>query len=543
MRRAAYLFVILVILAVIAAGCTGSQSVQKTGTEPGSNTVSTPVANTIQPTAAAVSAKPTTLVLAAQWEPKTVDPHEYGYTGQRIGYTESLTGVDDQLNVIPSLSTSWKSSPDLKTWTFTLRDGVLFHDGTPFTADAMKKSLQRSLVKSKAFAAVPIIEIEAPDDKTLVVYLSKPFPALPAYLSKGEASALSASSWDVNGTLVKPVGTGPFIFDSWKPKEQITVVKNTRYWGQQATVDKVVYRIVPEAPTRGMLLKSGEAQISIILPPDIATGYMNNPDYTVQQQEIPRVRMLQFNNGRAPFNDKRVRQAVSYAIDRKAIITSVLEGIGSPGAGLFPTNSYWANKDIQPYPYDVEKARQLLAAAGWADANGDGILDKGGKPFTVTLVTYSERAELPPTAEVIQQQLKKVGIDMKIVVVTSSAMETLTKKGDYDMAIVGRGLLFTPDPDEIMMSDYYSPQAATTAYGVNKWSNTKVDQLIQDARSIQDPASRKEMYDEVQEIVVEDCPVLYLNYYVNLDVSTNKIQGYHSHPNEYAYHLEQVKFV
>jgi peptide/nickel transport system substrate-binding protein len=122
-------------------------------------------------------------------------------------------------------------------------------------------------------------------------------------------------------------------------------------------------------------------------------------------------------------------------------------------------------------------------------------------------------------------------------------MEDLAKKGDFDMALVGRGVLFTPDPDEIMMTDYHSSGTSTTAYGANRWSNTRVDELIEKARTIDDPASRKVMYDEVQSIVVDECPVLYLNYYVNLDVMTNKIQGYRSHPNEYSYHLEQVKFV
>lgn len=519
MKKYFCILALILIIAVLMSGCTGTQS----GTQQ--------------------DTKPTTLTLAAQWEPKTIDPHEYGYTGHRIGYTESLTGVDYEGKVIPSLATDWSVSPDGKTWTFNLRKGVVFHDGTPFTAEAMKKSLERSLIKSKSFAAVPIVGIDAADSQTLIVRMNNSFLLLPAYFSKGETAALSSSSWNANGTIIKPVGTGPFIFDSWKPKEVVVAVKNTKYWGTAAHVDKVVYRILPEAMTRSMLLKSGEAQLSVILPPEIATGYMNQPGFTVHQQSIPRVRMITFNNIKAPFNDVRVRQAVNYAIDRNAIITSVLEGIGTTGTGLFPPDTYWANKSITTWPYNPEKARQLLEEAGWKDTNGDGIVEKDGKPFKVKLLTYSERAELPPIAEVMQQQLKNAGMDIEITVGTSSATEGIFKTGEYDMYLVGRGLLFTPDPDEIMMTDYHSSGTSKNVYGAFRWNNSRVDSLIEQARTTQDLSARKAMYDEVQAIVVEEAPVAYLNYYVNLDVSTDKIEGYRSHTNEYSYHLENVKFV
>jgi peptide/nickel transport system substrate-binding protein len=292
-----------------------------------------------------------------------------------------------------------------------------------------------------------------------------------------------------------------------------------------------------------MLMKSGEIQVAMIMPPEIAVGYMNQSAYTVEQQSIPRVRMITFNNKQAPFNDVRVRKAVSYAIDRNAIITSVLEGIGTPGAGVFPQGSYWANASIKSYPFDLEKARQLLAEAGWKDTNGDGIVEKDGKPFKVKFITYPTRAELPPTAEVIQQQLKKAGMDAEVVVMENSACDDLVKKGQFDMYLVGRGVLFTPDPDEIMMTDYHSSGTATNAYGAVYWKNSRVDTLIENARTTDDVAARKAMYDEVQAIVYDESPVLYLNYYVNLDISNDKIAGYDSHPNEYSYHLENVKFV
>lgn len=482
-----------------------------------------------------------TLSISGQWSPQTIDPHLSGFMHQRLGYVETLVGVDYEGKIIPNLAKSWEVSSDGKKWTFELKDGIQFHDGTPFTAKIMKESLERSFIQSASvFGKIPVTSIEAPDNLTLVISLNSTFPALPAYLSKGESAALAPGSYDANGNVTKPIGTGPFIFESWKPEEEIVFVKNPDYWGHVASVDKIIYRIMPEALTRKMLLDSKDIQIAMILSPDIAEGYTEKADYTVLEQPIARVRMMTFNTEKEPFNDKKVRQAINYAIDRETIVNSVLSGYGTTAEGLFPPQFYWANKDIAPYNYDTEKAKSLLNEAGWVDSNGDGIRDKNGKPLKITLVTYPERAELPPIAEVIQQQLNKVGIETELKVLNYDAAESLRYKGDFNIFLVGRGLLFVPDPDEIMMTDYHSNGTSIDGLGAYRWHNDTVDQLIEQARTTSDEAVRKELYDEVQAIVVEEAPVAYLNYYVNIDVTTSNIKGYRLHPTEYSLDLQNV---
>ena len=227
-----------------------------------------------------------------------------------------------------------------------------------------------------------------------------------------------------------------------------------------------------------MLLDSKDIQIAMILSPEIAEKYTEDSNYNVLQQSVARVRMIAFNAEKEPFNDKRVRQAVNYAIDREAIVNYVLHGYGSNAAGLFPPEFYWANKDIAPYTYDIEKAKTLLNEAGWTDSNGDGILDKNGKPLTLTFITYPERAELPPIAEVIQQQLEKVGIKTELMVLNYDAANSLRNKGEFDMFLIGRGLLFVPDPDEIMMTDYHSSGTLIDGSGAFRWHNDSVYKLI-----------------------------------------------------------------
>lgn len=511
-RKEGILFILLVLV-VLGAGCTDKE--QNEGAK--------------------------TLSISGQWSPTSIDPHLSGYMPQRLGYAETLVGVDYEGKIIPNLAKSWEVFSDGKKWTFKLREGVRFHDGTPFTAEIMKKSLERSFIQSaSAFGKIPVTSIEAPDNLTLVISLNSTFPALPAYLSKGESAALAPGSYDANGNVTKPIGTGPFIFESWKPEEEIVVVKNPDYWGQVASVDKVIYRVIPEELTRKMLLDSKDIQVAMILSPDVADKYTEKANYTVLEQPIARVRMIAFNTEKEPFNDKKVRQAINYAIDREAIVNSVLYGYGTTAAGLFPPQFYWANKDIAPYTYDMEKAKTLLNEAGWTDLDGDGIRDKNGKPMKITLVTYPERAELPPIAEVIQQQLEKVGIETELKVLNTDAANTQRNKGDFDIYLVGRGLLFVPDPDEIMMTDYHSNGTSIDGWGAYRWHNETVDKLIEQARTTSDEAARKELYDEVQAIVVEEAPVSYLNYYVNIDVTTSNIKGYRLHPTEYSFDLQNV---
>lgn len=477
------------------------------------------------------------LTVAGPWDP-AVDPHVSGYSLQRLGVTETLVDVDQSVGLIPGLASNWQVSGDQLTWTFIIRDGVKFHDGSFVNAHTAEKSLEDSLKKSKTFAKVPIKDITALNDKTLEISLNSAFPALPAYMAKGESAILSEACL-AQGDITSPVSTGPFKFVSFSPKEEMITASNPDYWGKKPSVDQVVYISVPEAATRSLLLESGDADIVQIMPADVTESFKSKSGFTVKSQPIARTREILYNFESGPFADQTVRQAMNYAIDRQAIVDYVMEGVGSPAAGMFPPEFYWANSNIQPFSYDPEKAKSMLEQAGWKDSDGDGILDKNREKFSITLVTYPERAELPPTAEVIQDQLKDTGIEVEIVVVDNDSSTALREKGDYDMYLMGRGLLFVPDPDEVMMTDYHSSRK-DNEYGGYKWSNARVDELIDQARKTNDMAERKKLYDEVQQIVVDEAPVSYLNYYVNQDITSDKVSGYRMHPTEMSYHLEDV---
>ncbi len=480
------------------------------------------------------------LTVGCQWEPKTLDPHKSGYLPLRLGITETLVNVDYNIGLVSGLAESWEVSDDKLTWIFHLRRGIRFHDGTPFNAYAMKSSLDRAM-KEAALKKVPIDSVEVKDDYTLTITTKEPFAPLPAYLAKGESAPISSSSFDENGEVIKPIGTGPFKFDSWKVKEEIVIVKNNEYWGTtKPRLDKVIYKTVTDAITRIMMLRGGELDVAQILPPDAMKEIASNPDIRVLTEPIARVRMITFNTVKEPFNDMKVRQAVNYAINREDIVKYVLDGVGEPARGLFPPIAYWANSDIEGYPHNAWKAKQLLEEAGWKDTDGDGILERDGRKFKVVLVTYPERATLPPTAEVIQSQLKDVGIDTELRVLQVDAANELRNKGEFDMFLVGRGLLFVPDPDDNMMRDYHSNYTSGGGWGAYRYRNERVDELLKRGRATFNTSERKKIYDELQQIIVDEVPVAYLNYYVNIDAVRSGVHDYRMHPIEHSFHLETV---
>ncbi len=483
-----------------------------------------------------------TLKIGSPWGAKTLDVQKEGFLWMRLGVIEGLTDTDQQLRLQPALAQSWSVSEDKKVWTFNLRADVRFHDGTLLTSTIMKDCLTRLMQKGALLKNVPIATIEALDDQTLAITTSVPFAPLPAYLSKGEAAALAPSSFNAQGEVIQPVGTGFFKFESWKVKEEVVLSAYQHHWsGKVPKVDNVVCRFIPEALTRSAMLRSGELDIARILPPDLAKSLTRDTSFKLQSLPITRCRLLNFNLNQEPLSDIRVRRAVNYAINRQDLIDFVLDGFGQPAKTIFPDSVFWSNRQVKGYGFEAHKAGQLLAEAGWQDADGDGIREKEGKPLSLKLVTYPNRAELPPLAEVIQNQLSRVGIKVELVAVQVDAANEMRNRGDFDMFLIGRGLLFVPDPNEIFMTDYLTQNSGKDGWGPFRYHNAKVDDLLLAARSEFDTGKRKTMYDQVQTLLLADAPSANLNYYVNVDVLSSKVNGYRMHPNEQSFRLETVE--
>lgn len=519
-----------ILAAVMIAGCAQNAPTQA----PTETPTQTPVETKLQSNAEE-------LIFIPSWPVKTVDPVKGGYLLLRYGIAETLIGVGEHGELIPCLATSWKVGEDGKTWTITLRKDVKFHDGSEMTAPVVSEYIRMSFNKTGILKLVPIENIIAKDDYTLEIKTKTPFAPLPAYLAYYKSVILSPKSFDEEGNIVEVIGTGPYRLASWEPMKDAVLERFEDYWGKKAETKKIILKSVPDPRSRVPILLADSADVAQLLPPQSIPELEKSPDIEIIKYEITRVRMIQLNCLKEPFNDKRVRFALQYAIDRESIDKEILNGAGMPAGSLFPPLLIWANKELNPYPYNPEKAKKLLEESGWKDLDGDGVLENVNtmEEMVVKFITYQERAELPIIAEAIQHQLKKVGIKVELEIMSYAALKEIREKGDFDMILLGRGLFFVPDPDYNLMQDYYSSRkkAGWGAYG---WNNETVDELLEKARETFDFDKRLEMYKKVQEIIYKESPVIVLDYYMNIDAVRKNVKGYEGHINEFCYHLERV---
>ena len=448
-----------------------------------------------------------------------LDPHGSLSGDARIIWAciyETLVYLDEKMEIQPRLATSWEVSEDGKVWTFKLREGVKFHDGTPFNAEAVKFTFER-LIKNKPFAVgVEIQNIEVVDDYTVKFHLKEPFVPFLSELTRTRCSIISPTA--VEGEDFKPIGTGPFVFEEWVKEEKIVLKRNDDYWGAAPPLSRVTFKIIPDAHTRVMALEAGEVDIIGIglgqIPPEAVQRLKDNPQIQLKSR-VPahNTVWLAMNQDNEFLQDLRVRKAIIYAIDAESIVEHVIEGTGVVAVAPWsPAMIFGVKPGLQLPGYDPEKSKALLAEAGWTDTDGDGVLDKDGKPFKITLIVHN----IPPwraVAEAVQAQLSDVGIALEIVELERGAYFKVLREKDFDMiGISGIGLP-TNDPYMHISFFYHSRydfKVGEEAPNPSLINNPVLDDLIEKTVSTVDPEERKEIYHRIQEIIVDEAVGVYL---------------------------------
>jgi peptide/nickel transport system substrate-binding protein len=473
---------------------------------------------------------------ASNLTPTSLDTAIEGWHYTRLGICETLIGIDYDCKSSPMLAKSWEVSDDGLTWTFQLRDDVKFHDGTALTAEMAKTSLERTFKKVVSFRTLPLKEITAPDEHTLVIAMTKPFAPLIGYLASDASAIIAPASLNENDEMVKPVGTGPFKFDSWVSKESITAVKFDDYWGAKPKIEKVICLSVPEGKTRETMLRAGEVDMAFALSHDVGQALKKDSAFTVYSPtRVGRTNQLMLNTKKSPLDDVNVRNALNYSIDRDLICKSLMAGLVQTAAGPFPAGYPWANQNIKPFDYNLEKAKSLLEEAGWSDSDKDGVREKAGKKLELGLFTYSKRPELPSIAEALKDQLGKAGIKVTVNILDESAINAQARDGKVDIFLISRSMSFN-DPDA-WAADFLT---GSTYQVYMNYDSADVVSLINKGRETMDNAERKKIYDEIQEMVLKDAPAVYITYYTNVTAVQSDVQGYREHPTEFCYHLENV---
>ncbi len=459
----------------------------------------------------------------------------------------SLLKYDANLDLTGQLAEAWQVAEDNLTITFHLRPGLHWSDGRPFTAADCVFTLRliqddhtQSAYKSDY---AKVVGVEAPDARTFIVHYAEPFsPALASWASLAILPKHVFEHEDIMHTSLsrQPKATiGPYMLAEWQPQQMLRMRANPDYFDGPVWITERMTRIIPDTATQFLELSAGRLDSMTLSPLQYTRLFERKP---VLKREYARYKYLDFvytylgfNLKRPMFADARVREAIAYGIDRQEIVDGVLLGLGERIATPYKPGTFWVNKGLRPRPYDVEKARQLLADAGWEDHDGDGVLDKNGQPFRFTVLTNNGNKQRADAATIMQQRLKRIGIDIRVRLVEWSAfIENFINKRNFDAVILGWSL--SPDPDQF--SIWHSSQTGERQFNFLSYRNAVVDQALEQARRTFDRQARKKLYDRMQKEIYKDVPMVFLYAPYSLPVIHKRIHGIRPAPAGIGYNSE-----
>lgn len=454
-----------------------------------------------------------------------------------------LLKYDKNLNLVGALAESWTVSPDGLTITFKIRQGVRWQDGKPYTAqDAVFNWRFMTDPKTPTPYSGDYLKVKkawAPDDYTFVVQYSEPFaPGLASWtLTQMPRHLLEGKDVRSSPLNKHPLGTGPYKFVRWDTGARVVLKYNPDYWEGRPYLDQVTYRVIPDMATMFLELKAGGLDEMGLT----ALQYRRQTNNEHFKKHFKKYNYLSSNyvylgyNLKDPrFADRRVRQALSYAIDKKEIIKGVLLGLGQICTGPLKPGTYWYNPKVARFDYNPAKAKALLAAADWKDSDGDGVLDKNGRPFEFTILTNQGNAYRANTGVIIQQRLAQIGVRVKLRTVEWAAfINEFVNKGRFEALILG----WTMPPDPDLFDVWHSSKAKPGQLNFTYYKNPELDQLLVAARRTFDRAQRKAYLDKAQEIIAQDQPYTFLYVPDALPIVAARFQGIEPAPAGISYNF------
>lgn len=467
-----------------------------------------------------------TLVMIIESSPTNLDPR-VGLDAQseRIDglMFDNLLSRDENLNVKPGLAESWDIR-DPKTYVFHLRRGVHFSDGRPLTSRDVKwsfDSLMQGKIRSTKGSTYRFVDnIEAPDDDTVIFHLKQPWAALLWNVAGGEGMGIVpyGSGAEISQN---PIGSGPFKFVRAEQDRDVIIERNDQYWGPKPKLDRVRFAVVPDTTTRALELRKGSADLEInALTPDMELTLSREKQLLVMRGPGTRVGYMAFNLRDPILKDVRVRQAIAYALNRPRYIQYMWRDSARLAASILPPESWAYDPGVRQYSHDPEKAKQLLEAAGYPETNG--------VRFHLTMKTSTEESSRAMAA-VFQQQLRDVGIALEIRSFEQATFFSDVTHGEFQVYSL-RWVGGNEDPD---IFGYVFDSANIIPHGANRqfYSNPQVDALIARGQMETDQSARKRDYNEIQQILANDLPYVYLWYYDNVMVYSNRVHGLELNPS------------
>lgn len=444
----------------------------------------------------------------------------------------SLLKYDRNLELEGELAKSWDVSPDQRTITFHLKPDLKWADGQALTSEDVLftwKLVTDDKTRTPYGADYKLVEkAEAPDALTFKVTYGQPYaPALDSWAGLQVLPKHLLQGQDINNTPFarNPIGSSYYKLDEWKNGERISLVRNDHSVLGPPRIDRLVSRFIPDPASQFLELMADNIDVMNLNPIQYARIVPARPQLNKRialYKELGNgYTYLGFNLKHAPFDDIRVRRAINYAIDKQELIDGVLLGLGEPIAAPYKPGTRWVNPQLKPYPYDPNKAKQLLKEAGFEDHDGDGILDRDGKPLSFEILT-NQNKQREMSAVLIQRRLKEIGIDVKIRVLEwASFLGRYIKTGDFDVVVLGWSLSLDPD----QFSIWHSSQNKPGQFNFINYNNPQVDKLLEQGRLELDPDKRMKIYHEFSRLLLEDSPVVYLFEGYGLPAISKRIRG------------------
>ena len=449
---------------------------------------------------------------------------------------------DGSSEIEPGLATKWESSEDGLTWTFSLRKGVKFHDGTPFNSKAVLFSLNRQHDKNHPFHNVEgsytywvatglaeiVDKIIAIDDYTVKITLKSPYAPFLYAIAITSFSIVSPTAVLEKGDNFSnhPVGTGPFIFQQWDRGDKIVLKANEDYWGGRPNVDRVIFLSIPDNSVRLIELQQGNLHAMEFPNPDDLQQIRDDESLDLLSQPGMNIGYLALNMEKPPFDNLNVRLAINHAINKAVIIEHLYQGLGIPAKNPIPPTLWSYDDSIEDYDYNPKLAKELLSQAGYP------------KGFETSLWALPvPRPYIPDgraLAEIIQSELREIGIKTNIVTFDWGTYLEKTKYGEHDMAMLGWSADFG-DPDNFLYFLLSKSSAEKPAGNIAFYKSDEMQQILEKARSISDKDERKSLYKKAQNVFHQDIPWVPLAHAQRVLVISKKVKNLKLHPLNWKY--------
>ena len=443
----------------------------------------------------------------------------------------SLIKYDEKLNHAPELAKKWMISPDQKTITFTLKDNLVWADGTPLTSEDVLFTWQLVTDPNTrtpyASDYLLVKKASAPDKNTFEVTYEETYaPAIDTWASLHILPKHLLKDEDINNTYFsrKPTGSSYYQLNKWVSGQQVSLKSNTNSSQGLPQIEQLISRIIPDTSSQFLELTADNIDLMSINPIQYQRVFPARKDMLEKINLYKELgngyTYLGFNLKKAPFNDVNVRQAINYAIDKDEVIKGVLLGLGEPIASPYKPGTRWNNPNLQPYPYSPKKALDLLRKAGY-EKNEDGYFEKNGKVLAFEILT-NQNKQREMTAVLVQRRLKEIGIEVTIRVLEwASFINQYIRTGDFNAVVLGWSLSLDPDQFNI----WHSSQQGPGQFNFIGYENSKVDKLLELGRKELDANKREKIYHQFSEHLLNDSPIVYLYAGYGLSAVNKRVQG------------------